>query len=193
VSETLPATPTTAPSAQESPTTAVTTTAPSAQKSLPATSTTTVAGEGPETDTVTATVEVTTIAITTGVEVSTSVVTTGSEVSSPSQAAEPALLAAGLAAYHANYCGVCHTLDKAETRGTFGPVHNGLAAAVALHLSDGTYQGKAKTPADYVHESIVDPQAYIVPGYAATSHRMPSYAHLDEATSNALVAFLLAP
>lgn len=134
--------------------------------------------------------------LTTSVEVSTSQVTTAatdSASSKPTEAVDPALLAAGLAAYHANYCGVCHTLDKAETCGTFGPPHNGLAAIVAVHLSDGTYQGAAKTPAEYVHESIVDPQAYIVPGYATTSHRMPSYAHLDEATLNALVAFLLAP
>jgi len=116
-----------------------------------------------------------------------------SRSSNSAEVADPALLAAGLAAYHANYCGVCHTLDKAETRGTFGPTHNGLAATVAQLFADGTYHGAAKTPAEYVHESIANPQAFIVPGYATTSHRMPTYTNLDDATINALVAFLLAP
>jgi len=190
VTETVLSTPTTAPSTQESPTTAVTKTVvsnitmtdtravtESATLSLPSAMTATSPLTVPST-------------VTTSVEVTSSQVTTAA---TGTAAADPALLAAGLEAYHANYCGVCHTLDKAETRGTFGPPHNALAATVAVHLFDGTYQGAAKTPSEYVHESIVNPQAYIVPGYAATSHRMPSYAHLDDATLNALVAFLLAP
>jgi hypothetical protein len=65
-----------------------------------------------------------------------------------------------------------------------------MHAIAAGHLADGTYQGAATTPAEYIRESIVDPQAYIVPGYATTSHRMPAYAHLDAASLDALVAFL---
>jgi hypothetical protein len=106
--------------------------------------------------------------------------------------ADPALLEAGLATYRAQYCGVCHTLDAAGTRGTFGPPHNGMGAVAAERLADGSYQGAATTPAEYIRESIVDPQVFIAPGYATTSHRMPSYAHLDAATLDALVAFLLA-
>lgn len=106
--------------------------------------------------------------------------------------ANPELLAAGLAAYRAQYCGVCHLLAAAETRGTFGPTHNGMGATAALHLADPNYAGTATTPAEYILESIVDPQAFIVPGYATTSHRMPPYAHLEAATLEALVAFLLA-
>lgn len=168
-SESIPATPTVAPSAPELSATSVTATTSSA---------------------VTTTNDVTT---TTAV---TTAVTAGdatSGASNPAEAADPAVLAAGLAAYHANYCGVCHTLDKAETRGTFGPTHNGLAAQVDQILAQGIYHGAAKTPAEYVRESIVAPQLFIVPGYATTSHRMPSYAHLDDATINALVVFLLAP
>jgi cytochrome c2 len=118
---------------------------------------------------------------------------TGAIVPSTIEEADPALVAAGLEAYHAYYCGVCHTLDKAETKGTFGPPHNGLAARVANYFVDGTYKGAARNPAEYVHESLVDPQVFIVPGYATTSHRMPNYSYLDDATLNALVAFLLAP
>lgn len=105
---------------------------------------------------------------------------------------DAALLEAGLAAYRAQYCGVCHLLDAAETRGTFGPTHNDLRATVEAYFADGIYSGNAANPAEYVRESIVDPQAFIVPGFATTSHRMPTYAHLDGATVDALVAFLLA-
>lgn len=105
---------------------------------------------------------------------------------------DEAMLEAGLAVYRAQYCGVCHTLDAAETRGTFGPTHNGLAATVDGYFADGIYSGKATTPAEYLLESIVEPQAFIVPGFATTSHRMPSYTHLDSASLDALVVFLLA-
>lgn len=121
-------------------------------------------------------------------------VTTGSKTTSGTGAADadPALLAAGMATYRAQYCGICHTLDAAETRGTFGPDHNGIGAMAAARIAESSYSGGATTPAEYLYESIVDPQAYIVSGYATTSHRMPSYAHLDEATLDGLVTFLLA-
>jgi nitric oxide reductase subunit C len=108
------------------------------------------------------------------------------------ESVDTALLEAGLATYRAQYCGVCHALDAAETRGTFGPTHNGMGEIAAQRLEDTNYGGNATTPAEYIHESIVEPQTYIVPSYATTSHRMPSYAHLDAATLDALVAFLLA-
>jgi nitric oxide reductase subunit C len=116
---------------------------------------------------------------------------TGSSAPSEPPATNPALLAVGLAVYRAQYCGICHTLDAAETRGTFGPVHNGMGTLAVEHLQDANYHGTATTAAEYIHESIVDPQAYIVPGYVITAHRMPSYAHLDAESLDALVAFLL--
>jgi mono/diheme cytochrome c family protein len=121
--------------------------------------------------------------------------TVSTSVSTPSESpvvADPALLAAGLAVYRAQYCGVCHTLDAAGTRGTFGPVHNGMGAIANERLQDESYHGAATTATEYIRESIVDPQLYIVPGYAVTPHRMPVYAHLDSASLDALVAFLAA-
>lgn len=138
------------------------------------------------TNDVTATVEISaTEGVTEGAEVRGTIVVS-------TTVADPARLAAGLAAYRAQYCGVCHTLSTAETRGTFGPPHDGLGATAAARLVDPTYHGKATTAAEYIYESIVDAQAFSVPGYATTSHRMPSYAHLDAATLDAMVAFLLA-
>jgi mono/diheme cytochrome c family protein len=144
---------------------------------------------------ITATSEITAAEdITGGAEVSGTTEVSATEANSATVAAatDPATLAAGLAVYRAQYCGVCHTLSAAETRGTFGPPHDGLGATAAARLTDPTSHGKATTAAEYIHESIVDPQAFSVPGYATTSHRMPSYAHLDAATLDALVAFLLA-
>jgi hypothetical protein len=114
---------------------------------------------------------------------------TSSVTSAP---ADPAVLAVGMAVYRAQYCGVCHTLDAAETRGTFGPTHNGMGSIAAERILEPTYGGAAGNAAEYVRESIIEPQLFIVPGYAATSHRMPSYAHIEGESLDALVAFLLA-
>jgi nitric oxide reductase subunit C len=106
---------------------------------------------------------------------------------SPSEAE----LAAGLAVYRKYYCGACHTLDAAETRGTFGPNHNGLGATAAQRIQEPNYSGSATTPAEYIHESIVDPSIYIVDGFAVTSHRMPPYTMLPVEELDALVLFLV--
>lgn len=102
------------------------------------------------------------------------------------------LIATGLAVYRAQYCGVCHILDAAETQGTFGPTHNGMGVTAAQRILDPTYTGKARSAAEYLRESIVDPPIYIVPGYSMSSHRMPVYTHLPAADIEALTALLLA-
>jgi len=115
-------------------------------------------------------------------------------VDSPTSAPtpDPALIEAGSAVYHAQYCGVCHALAAAGTTGTFGPPHGGLGATAAARVAAPTYTGTAITPAEYIRESIVAPEVYIVPDYAMTSHRMPPYGHLPDADIDALVEFLLA-
>lgn len=110
----------------------------------------------------------------------------------PAPAADTAALAAeGLQVYRSQYCGICHQLDAAATAGKFGPSHNGLAATAAQRLTDPGYSGTATTPADYIRESILDPQLYIVPGFANNQHPMPAYTHLTAEQVNALVQFLL--
>jgi hypothetical protein len=49
------------------------------------------------------------------------------------------------------------------------------------------YAGSATTAEDYIRESLLDPKAYLVPGYEVTSHHMPAYVHLEEGDINALV------
>jgi hypothetical protein len=97
-----------------------------------------------------------------------------------------------LAIYRQQYCGVCHTLSAAGTRGTFGPVHDGMGATAQARILDPLYSGAATTAEAYIMESLVDPYLFIVGGYGATPHRMPPYSHLDPASLDALVAMLLA-
>ena len=107
-------------------------------------------------------------------------------------AADPRLRLVGMAVYRQQYCGICHELAAAETTGTFGPTHNGIGSTAALRIEDARYSGTAVTAEEYLRESIVEPSAYLVQGYAVTSHPMPPYAHLDDSEINALLAFLLA-
>lgn len=99
----------------------------------------------------------------------------------------------GVEVYRANYCGACHALTAAGTTGTFGPPHDGMAAIAAERLHDPAYTGAATTPAEYVHESIVDASRYLTPGYRRSAHPMPSFDHLPEADLEALVDLLVAP
>jgi mono/diheme cytochrome c family protein len=108
-------------------------------------------------------------------------VTTGSDV----------LAEQGLKVYQAQYCGICHQLDAAGTAGLFGPTHNGLAQTAEQRLGDPLYTGSARTAGEYVRESILNPESYLVPGYELSNHRMPAYVNLSEADLEALVQLLL--
>ena len=63
---------------------------------------------------------------------------------------------AGLTVFNAQGCGSCHTFKPAGSTGKVGPDLDNLAA-------DAKKAGKPL--ADYVRESIVDPNAYIAPGF----------------------------
>jgi mono/diheme cytochrome c family protein len=93
-----------------------------------------------------------------------------------------AKLAAGKQAFAANGCASCHTLAAAGSSGTIGPDLDKLK----------TYAANAKMPLEsFIHESIVDPEAYIEKGYP--KNVMPSnFGSLPKSTIDALVAFLAA-
>jgi len=105
--------------------------------------------------------------------------------------ADEALIAKGMEVYHAQYCGICHELAAAETTGTFGPSHDGIGTTAALRLQDPRYHGNATTPEEYIRESLVQPQVYIVEGFVGTSHNMPPYTHLSEDQIQELIAMLM--
>lgn len=99
--------------------------------------------------------------------------------------------AAGQQVYLKNYCGICHSLATAGTTGRFGPPHNGIATIAKQRIADPAYTGEAVTVVQYLRESLVEPRAYITPGYEHTSHPMPPYGQLPKADLDALVYFLL--
>jgi mono/diheme cytochrome c family protein len=74
--------------------------------------------------------------------------TTGSTTTAPAPTGDPA---AGKTVFTSSGCGACHTLAEANASGTVGP------------NLDEVLKGK---DAAFIHESIVDPNAEIAPGYS---------------------------
>ena len=103
---------------------------------------------------------------------------------------EQALYDRGLEVYRESFCGICHALAAADTHGTFGPPHDSLGVIAAARLQDPNYRGNAGTAREYLLESILEPQVYIVPGYASTHHHMPAYTQLEDEDLEALVLML---
>lgn len=101
-----------------------------------------------------------------------------------------ALTVRGLAVYKEQYCGVCHQLDTAGTRGIFGPSHDGMADLAAARIEDPAYRGAATDIYAYLHESIVEPDVYFVEGFALSQHRMPTYRHISDEDLEALIVYL---
>jgi cytochrome c oxidase subunit 2 len=87
----------------------------------------------------------------------------------------------GTSVFTAQGCGACHTLAAAGAKGTVGPDLDKLSQEAQ----------KAGKPLDqFVRESIVDPNAYIEPGFPKGV--MPqTFATLPKAQLDALVAFLV--
>jgi mono/diheme cytochrome c family protein len=65
--------------------------------------------------------------------------------------------AAGKTVFASSGCGACHTFTPAGTKGTVGPNLDDLAAS-AQKANRGTLE-------QFTRESIVDPGAYVAPGY----------------------------
>lgn len=100
-------------------------------------------------------------------------------------------IAEAVAVYRDAYCGACHTLTIAGTRGIFAPNHDSMGILAEARLQDPGYQGAAQTPADYIRESILEPRAYIEDAYQVTHHPMPAYSHLSPDAIEAMVTLLL--
>ncbi len=63
-------------------------------------------------------------------------------------------------------CAVCHTIPGiGPAKGRQGP-RLVLGTNGPLRLADPNYQGTAESVREYIHESILNPGKYIVPGYA---------------------------
>lgn len=84
-------------------------------------------------------------------------------------------------------CGGCHVLDAFPSwNGNVGPTQNGLAERVDERAAA---IGAVETGADYLAQSIRNPNAYLVPGYAGA---MPAFLpeQMSQEDLNAIVAYL---
>ena len=83
--------------------------------------------------------------------------TTTSTTSTTSSTTPISPAQAGLTVFNQNGCSACHTLSAANATGKVGPDLDNLVS----------YARTAKQPLEsFVHQSIVDPDAYIQPGYS---------------------------
>jgi len=83
--------------------------------------------------------------------------TTTSTTSTTSSTTPISPAQAGLMVFNQNGCSACHTLSAANATGKVGPDLDNLVS----------YARTAKQPLEsFVHQSIVDPDAYIQPGYS---------------------------
>ena len=92
-------------------------------------------------------------------------------------------------------CAACHTIDNTSAAGKVCPNLTHIGTEAAKWIADATYTGKAKTAADYIRESILEPSVFIVPGATyrtAAGSVMPAAigAALPPADLDALVACL---
>lgn len=117
-------------------------------------------------------------------------VRSASELRNLSEEERAALAARGLTVYKEQYCGVCHELESAGTRGIFGPTHGEMVEMAAARLEDPAYSGDATDVYTYLYESIIEPGKYFVEGYAMSPHKMPSFRHIPEEDLEALIVFL---
>lgn len=110
--------------------------------------------------------------------------TTSSQTTSTTSSTGGGNAAAGKAVFAANGCGSCHTFKPASATGAVGP---DLDSAPA---SDAKADNNMNLAA-FIHESIVNPDAYIAKGY--NKGIMPSTfgSSLSKTQLNDLVAFIL--
>lgn len=85
-------------------------------------------------------------------------------------------------------CAACHAVEPGKT--LVGPSLADIERVAARRIRSADYKGTAQSSDEYIRESIVQPQAYVVPGFAAGT--MPnSYTGLDQQALNDLVSYLM--
>ena len=97
----------------------------------------------------------------------------------PTQTLPEGNAAAGATVYEANGCGGCHTYAPAKSNGKVGPGLDELAGSAE--------EAEAESVEEYARSSIVNPNAYIHPGFQEGV--MPAY-NLPEKQLADLVAFV---
>ncbi len=86
-------------------------------------------------------------------------------------------------------CAGCHSTKPNEK--LVGPSLANISGQAATIIKDPNYKGKAKDPVGYIRESIVDPNAYVVPGFSPNVMPATYGKDLSEQEVNDLVAYLM--
>jgi len=114
----------------------------------------------------------------------------------PPPAEGPTGKEATAAAFQKGGCGACHVIPGvAGAQGTIGPDLSEMGQVAAQRIASGDYTGDAKSPADYIRESIVDPDRFVVPdcpGGPCQKGLMPATLAqtLSQAEIDAIVTYL---
>ena len=114
-------------------------------------------------------------------------------VAGEAQPHDPALVAAAM---QKGGCGACHVIPGiANANGTIGPDLSQVGDVAKTQIGDPGYTGKATTAIEYLHEAIVEPDAYVsqaCPGGTCQKGLMPATlaAALSSEELDALVAYL---
>jgi cytochrome c oxidase subunit 2 len=93
-------------------------------------------------------------------------------------------IAAGRQIFTSAGCNACHTLDDADATAEVGPDLNELAANAENRV-------KGTTAEEYVHESIVNPPAFVVKGYSGDTMPRNYDQQLTPEEIDTLVKYLL--
>jgi nitric oxide reductase subunit C len=80
----------------------------------------------------------------------------------PAASADPVALGEAVFKRSPPACFGCHALQQGVT--LVGPSLAGLVTRTEVLLKSADYKGAARTPEEYIKESIVNPHAYVVPG-----------------------------
>ena len=96
----------------------------------------------------------------------------------------PAAIAQGKQLFASNGCAGCHTLAAAGASGTVGPDLDKV-------VSDAAKYAKGRPAAAYIRESIVTPNAFVVPGFPKGTMPQTFGQQLSPQQIDSLVQFLL--
>jgi cytochrome c2 len=91
--------------------------------------------------------------------------------------------------FAAQGCSACHSLKEGEK--IIGPSLYHIGQTAANRIKDAGYKGKAKTAEECLRESIVEPNVYVVPGFAAGVMLQDFGKKLSAQDLDDLIAFLI--
>jgi cytochrome c2 len=86
-------------------------------------------------------------------------------------------------------CAACHSLKEGEK--IIGPSLFHVGQTALGRIKDTTYKGKATTAEEYIRESIVEPNTYVVPGFPAGVMVQDFGQKLSAQDIDDLIAFLM--